>query len=870
MHVDFDPLKVDWSHFAGPINRLDAMVLGMSGGGGGGGGNTASSASYPVFTGLPYQRGAGGLGSMFRSFLRVLLPIGRQAGAAIGRQGLETGSRVLSQVLEGRDLKDSLVSESKAGLKNLLEKAAENVGRQKGSGGSGGTFYFKRYRRHLGGGDENKAKQKTTAPKCIKGCHPSKQHLQSAIGPAPISADQPYRKKGERNACDLTHWVPIDQRAYKPTTTRPPPLGTMSCPKKISEQSELAFNSALNVFAVPPTNVSVNRSFFRELLPLSTISQEGPYLFRMFNDSLWSDMSRVYLFLELGIVKEDGGQRVPIDAQADPHVAPIQCIGQTFVEVQNTELYDSGTLYPYKAYMTNELSFPASVKGHFMASSGYYPSFKHDVATDAGFIARCRRFAGGRKARFISRLDFDLGNQELYLLNNMDVLFTIYRAKDDFLLHCLAPGQNKGAKYSLYLHDIKLYVKMVEVQPSLNMSIYKTLERQPATYAVRKTEMKSVYLSAGRTEMEYNIFSAAIPRRVTIALVLNRAFNGDLAHSPFNFRPYSIRDISVHAAGQTYPAVPHRMNFADAAYVRPFVDMYEALGMANSERSMDITLDQFQDGWTFFVVPLTSTLDDSCGFELLRSGTTSIRLQFNNDIPTGGVEMLVLGEFDQLIMIDYNRHIVWMIVYEPGDNTMMLFGGEEIRDRVIASAPFVSPINLSQTTTSSLEQQQQSGMFAVGAAANPFGTADQGTTGAVSTDASAHGADVNHMHILQALLLFANYAIVLPMFLLCWMAIVRWLRHSGYISERNGNTIVDEHRQSTMREANRMSSYMSGAIPEPMRTAVHASIAIPMMVSAESSMKRTAGHVADREPPKTQRATPHPDAGGDDDDNVSA
>uniref|UniRef100_A0A914GRS3 Uncharacterized protein n=1 Tax=Globodera rostochiensis TaxID=31243 RepID=A0A914GRS3_GLORO len=152
--------------------------------------------------------------------------------------------------------------------------------------------------------------------------------------------------------------------------------------------------------------------------------------------------------------------------------------------------------------------------------------------------------------------------------------------------------------------------------------------------------------------------TAAIPRRVTIALVLNRKFNGDLAHSPFNFRPYFIRDISVHAAGQIYPTVPYRMNFEDAAYIRPFVDMYEALGMANSERSMDITLDQFQDGWTFFVVPLTSTLDDSCGFELLRSRTTSVRLQFNSAIPANGVEMIVLGEFDQLIMIDYNRHIV--------------------------------------------------------------------------------------------------------------------------------------------------------------------------------------------------------------------
>jgi hypothetical protein len=88
------------------------------------------------------------------------------------------------------------------------------------------------------------------------------------------------------------------------------------------------------------------------------------------------------------------------------------------------------------------------------------------------------------------------------------------------------------------------------------------------------------------------------------------------------------------------------------------VDLYEALGMANSERSFDITMKEFKQGWTFFVIPLTSTLEDRCGFEFLRSGTTSIRATFNSAIPQGGVEMIVLGEFDQMIMIDYNRHVV--------------------------------------------------------------------------------------------------------------------------------------------------------------------------------------------------------------------
>ena len=114
----------------------------------------------------------------------------------------------------------------------------------------------------------------------------------------------------------------------------------MSCPKKISEQSALAFNSALNIFAVPPTNVSVCRSYFREVLPLSTITQESPYLFRMFSDNLWTDLSRVYLHLELSIEKfvQGGTQWEPITADDDANVGSIQSLGQTFIQQLNVTI----------------------------------------------------------------------------------------------------------------------------------------------------------------------------------------------------------------------------------------------------------------------------------------------------------------------------------------------------------------------------------------------------------------------------------------------------------------------------------------------------------------------------------------------------
>ena len=438
----------------------------------------------------------------------------------------------------------------------------------------------------------------------------------------------------------------------------------MSCPQRISEASGIAMNSALNIFSVPPTNVSVVRSYYAEMLPLSAIfDQNAPIQFRLFNDNLWTDLSRIYLQLELSIEKYDAAvanQWVPIVA-ADNEVGPIQAIGQTFcqqlkVQIGNTDVYDSGQLYPYRMYLTNELSYADSVKKSFMAANGYRKVEEHDYNNDPGFIARCQLFAAGRKAQFMSRLDFDLGNQELYMLNNIDALFSIYRAKDAFLLENLRATD--ATQYRLVLHSAKLYAKMIDVQPSLNIAIYSQLERQSAKYSIRRTELRSTFLTAGRKEVDYNAFSAAVPRRLTIAFVESDAFNGHGKKSPFNFKPFTIRELSVQAGGQIYPPVPYNFDFDTQHYARGFVDLYEALGFANTDRTCGISWKQFASGWTIFVIPLTATLDDSCGFELLRSGTISVHAKFTDAIPAGGVEMVVMGEFDQMLIIDYNRRVL--------------------------------------------------------------------------------------------------------------------------------------------------------------------------------------------------------------------
>ena len=172
MHVDFDPFKVDWNSFSGGV-------------GGGGDGLIQYGGEYAFFRGLPYQRG-GGIGSVLRSFMmRYLLPIGKEIGMAVGRQGLESGNRVLGNVLEGKDLKESLVTEGRAGLKNLLEKAARNVDvqRQKQKG-EGGNFDFKRYQKSStrSGGKHINSLHSTIGPDSFLPLKSSAKKRKSAIG----------------------------------------------------------------------------------------------------------------------------------------------------------------------------------------------------------------------------------------------------------------------------------------------------------------------------------------------------------------------------------------------------------------------------------------------------------------------------------------------------------------------------------------------------------------------------------------------------------------------------------------------------------------------------------------------------------------
>uniref|UniRef100_A0A1I8BGN0 Uncharacterized protein n=1 Tax=Meloidogyne hapla TaxID=6305 RepID=A0A1I8BGN0_MELHA len=411
--------------------------------------------------------------------------------------------------------------------------------------------------------------------------------------------------------------------------------------RKDAFESINSITNALDFFHVPPTNVSISSSKVFEILTSNPLT-DTPYHFKIHSSSNYIDLSKCYLLTEFRIRKENAAGQL-VNLTLDENVAPIQMIGKTFinnmrVSVNGQEIFNSNSLYAYKTYLSHELSYSAGAKSSHLNSAGYYYDTGTDQQLGSSFTSRKSLFTQSRTAQFVSKLDADIFNQPLYLINH--------------LVSC------------------KLYVKKVELMDGLALDITRKLDTKPARYAVRKTLMKQLFITQGRYEFNSNIFMDKIPRRIILGLVSNSDYVGAVERSPFNFQHFNVREISIIANGRSYPQAPYDLDYKNFKYARPFNDMNDALGFANSCESNGITYQQFGQNSCIYVFNLTNSGEDQGDtFDLIKNGTTSVSIKFNQPVLEGGAMLIVMGEADSLIMLDKNRTIATLF-FAPCSNSL--------------------------------------------------------------------------------------------------------------------------------------------------------------------------------------------------------
>jgi len=122
-----------------------------------------------------------------------------------------------------------------------------------------------------------------------------------------------------------------------------------------------------------------------------------------------------------------------------------------------------------------------------------------------------------------------------------------------------------------------------------------------------------------------------------------------------NFQNFQIQEIYITAAGETFPAKPLSLDFVNDRYVRAYVQLFDGMGIGGTDRGNGISLSSFKNGCCIFPFDLSPDEDDGDHWDLVRQGTTSVNIQFGQAVPAGGLEVICLAEFDNMITLDRNR-----------------------------------------------------------------------------------------------------------------------------------------------------------------------------------------------------------------------
>ncbi len=432
----------------------------------------------------------------------------------------------------------------------------------------------------------------------------------------------------------------------------------------IDSNSAPASKSEIDFFSVPSTQVAVERSRWCIINPLTAISDSGPFEFAVNPNPQYIDLSKNYVMLKLKIKRPDpaAGRMVNLRAFGTDPVGPINLLGMTFFKqvkmfISSQLVYDSGDTYAYRSFLETELSYQQSQKSSYLESAGYSldkPTDHLEDQQNTGWRSRAEPYEQSNTVELMGRLHIDLAQQDRLLINHVQLRFELHRHNNNFILMCF---EQNPELYHVSVVDIRLMLKTVDLSPSISLAVESTLLRNTIKYPIRRVQIKVVHIPQGRRDTPNNpIFNGQIPRRLVCGLVSSDGYHGTFQTSPFNFRHYNASQISVTAGGTSIPQTPLQMNFNTNNIVQPFVHLYHTLGYDGPDKSPWVSMDEFKFGHCIYSFDLTPSCADENQWELLKEGATCVHIQFRVDVPDGGIKLIVLAEFDNLVTLDRYRN----------------------------------------------------------------------------------------------------------------------------------------------------------------------------------------------------------------------
>ena len=434
---------------------------------------------------------------------------------------------------------------------------------------------------------------------------------------------------------------------------------------KIHTSSQITTIPELDLFSLPPTQFSIEKTITSEYRPLSTLASNSIIEFSVssgLNEYINLRDTVFHLRVKINIKKNAGGN---IDENDWKKIQPVNNLLHSIfrtvdLEIEGKSITQSPQTYAYKAFFESYLGYTLDAKSGVLSSSLFYndESKKSGVSEAQGDYIKPSTVTGDGKGVILDlagKLHLDLLMQPKSLIGGTKLKFTLVPNDPSFYLYASDDTLSSTVDFdSAALYVTKSIVSYPVVEAH-NLMIAET----PIKYPIARGVVKSFTVNQGSLDISIdNAITGIVPRRCFLVLVDSKAYNGQINYNPFKFDHFKLNYLAASLDGVQYPTVAYTPNFTKDLYMREFLGLYETLNQLTTDTILMLDREEYKAGNTIFGFNFAPDPTDDCNkvgyFNPQRYGSIRFILKFSSAL-SQNINVLIYAEYDSLITIDGTR-----------------------------------------------------------------------------------------------------------------------------------------------------------------------------------------------------------------------
>ena len=391
---------------------------------------------------------------------------------------------------------------------------------------------------------------------------------------------------------------------------------------KIGQSIECT-KSELDLFSVPPTQTSIEEGFYDDLPPQSGFESSQTVRFDISGDSAhYLNLAETEIHITGKIVKKANHEEGFADTAKLGVVNNFlsSLFKQATVSVNNVPTENTQTEYAHRAYFENLISFYKLEKKEGEVFSKDDPNkfntfnVANNEEQNSGFIARRKKFLNGKTVQLQGKLHLDFLNLTHYMVNSL--AFNIVLTKSEPKFYLLGEGQD----YIFLFQTVSLRIRRQVISPSVMAAHALASEQASFKYPIKRVVVKNLVIPHTATKYtQAAIFRGIMPRRVICAFAETSALEGSFTENPYEFKNFGIKSIVLKVNSKSLPNTSGMtFDFANNLYL----DGYRSLAKINKD--LDISYDEYKNGYTFFAFDLNPDISTCEHYSLLKDGVIDI------------------------------------------------------------------------------------------------------------------------------------------------------------------------------------------------------------------------------------------------------